>query len=123
MERLVEVLRQQENDRDNVFADIIDKFIELRGADISMREFLEKPEKEISQRAIDTRNRLASSIKDGIMSGRYRVGSKLDTKALALRYDSNPATISLALNILKDEGLVERKQRSGTVVLRSSPQV
>lgn len=116
MERLSQVLRQQGNDRDKAIADIIDKLTELRGGDISMGEFSGKHV--IGTREIKKLTPIIDSIRDKIVSGQYRVGSRLDPKILARQYQTNTTEIGLALNNLRDEGLVERKQKRGTIVLK-----
>lgn len=60
-------------------------------------------------------------IKEGIQSGAYPVGSLLPTEqTLASQYDVNRSTLRKAMQMLADEGLIEKCAGKGTVVLSSS---
>lgn len=61
---------------------------------------------------------VADDIRNAIKSGDIAPGSRLETEeALSARYDVSRQTIRHAISILVDEGLVLRRQGSGTYVL------
>ena len=61
-------------------------------------------------------------IKEGIQTGAYPVGSLLPTEqTLATQYDVNRSTLRKAMQMLADEGLIEKCPGKGTVVLSSAP--
>ena len=61
-------------------------------------------------------------LKDRIVSGRYGVASVLPTEAeLSLEFNASRFTIREALRGLSEQGFVERRQRTGTVVISRDP--
>lgn len=64
---------------------------------------------------------IASEIRQNILSGQWAVGTKLPIDAeLAQRFDCSLGTISKALGILAHEGLLERRSRVGTTVIKNA---
>lgn len=61
-------------------------------------------------------------LKGRIVSGQYAVGSVLPTEAeLSLQFNASRFTIREALRGLSEQGFVERRQRTGTVVISRDP--
>jgi len=61
--------------------------------------------------------RIADDIRRGIAAGRYAVGEQLPVaRELADRYGVAMMTISNALAVLRDDGLIETRQGSGSFV-------
>ena len=66
---------------------------------------------------------LADSLRADIASGRYRAGQKLPTEAeLGGASGLSRQTVRQAIGTLEREGLLRRKQGSGTYVLRGMPE-
>jgi len=64
-----------------------------------------------------------NDIKNDILNDVYKVGSLLPTEqVLSLKYDVNRSTLRKAMQMLADEGLIEKCPGKGTIVL-SSPRV
>lgn len=64
--------------------------------------------------------RIYSEIKQKITVGEYAVGEKLPTdKELAEAYGTSVMTVSKALNLLKNEQLISRKPKLGSVILQN----
>ncbi|WP_086348279.1 LacI family DNA-binding transcriptional regulator [Candidatus Enterococcus clewellii] len=62
--------------------------------------------------------KIYSEIKQKITTGDYEVGEKLPTdKELAETYGTSVMTVSKALNLLKNEQLISRKPKLGSVIL------
>jgi len=56
-----------------------------------------------------------------ILAGEWEVGTKLPKETeIAQRFDCSPGTVSKAVALLVHEGLVERKTKSGTRVVKNS---
>ena len=67
---------------------------------------------------------MASSLREAIESGSYRVGSQLPTEAdLGLQFAVSRFTVRAALSYLQKKGYVSRKPKVGTVVIAKSNQV
>ena len=67
---------------------------------------------------------LASSLSEAITAGIYPVGSVLPTeKALCDHYATSRHTIREALRRLSEQGLVRRRQGSGTIVISDKPKI
>jgi len=67
-------------------------------------------------------NQIATSIENGIQSGRLHGGERLPTvRALAARLRVSPTTVAAAYNALRVRGLVHGSGRRGTVVNRRPP--
>lgn len=63
-----------------------------------------------------------NDIKHDILGGIYPVGSLIPTEQdLSLKYDVNRSTLRKAMQMLADEGLIEKRPGKGTVVLSSVP--
>jgi DNA-binding FadR family transcriptional regulator len=61
--------------------------------------------------------KIAAVIRADIATGRLRVGDMLPSRAqLAARFDAAPMTVSNAVRLLKDEGLVRGEQGRGIFV-------
>ncbi len=61
-------------------------------------------------------------LKERIVSGQYAVASVLPTEAeLSLEFNASRFTIREALRGLSEQGFVERRQRTGTVVIARDP--
>jgi len=59
-----------------------------------------------------------------ILAGRWEVGERLPTdQELAERFSCSAGTINKAMASIVHEGLVSRKTRAGTTVIRKSPQI
>ncbi|MBG0818180.1 GntR family transcriptional regulator [Planomonospora sp. ID82291] len=64
--------------------------------------------------------RIADDIRREIAAGRYAVGEQLPVaRELADKYGVAMMTIGNALAVLRDEGLIETRQGSGSFVLRT----
>ncbi|WP_084959575.1 GntR family transcriptional regulator [Thermoactinospora rubra] len=64
--------------------------------------------------------RIADDIRRDIAAGRYAVGEQLPVaRELANRYGVAMMTIGNALAVLRDEGLIETRQGSGSFVIRT----
>ncbi|GLW10086.1 hypothetical protein Misp01_52150 [Microtetraspora sp. NBRC 13810] len=62
--------------------------------------------------------RIAEAIRNEIVDGRYGVGEQLPVaRELANRYGVAMMTIGNALAVLRDEGLIETRQGSGSFVI------
>lgn len=62
-----------------------------------------------------------AQLRQEILSGVWEIGGKLPNEIeIAQRFECSPGTISKALALLVHEGLVERKARAGTHVLRNT---
>jgi len=65
--------------------------------------------------------RLAQSMRDAILSGRFVKGSWLPSiEAIAEGFKMNPLTVGRALATLEEQRLIVRKQGSGTYVSRTT---
>ncbi|GGK62723.1 hypothetical protein Ppa06_20980 [Planomonospora parontospora subsp. parontospora] len=65
--------------------------------------------------------RIADDIRREIAAGRYAVGEQLPVaRELADKYGVAMMTIGNALAVLRDEGLIETRQGTGSFVLRAS---
>ena len=63
-----------------------------------------------------------NDIKNDILNDVYKVGSLLPTEqVLSLKYDVNRSTLRKAMQMLADEGLIEKCPGKGTIVLSSVP--
>lgn len=64
---------------------------------------------------------IAAELRRGIEQGAYPVGSRLPTKAkLKAQYDVAQNTVDHAIDILRQQGLVESKQGVATFVIRAT---
>lgn len=64
---------------------------------------------------------IRSALRQEILDGRWPIGSKLPTDVeLAARFQCSSGTINKAVSSFANEGLVIRKPRSGTSVIRTS---
>lgn len=62
--------------------------------------------------------KIAAAIRADIATGRLKVGDMLPSRAqLAARFDAAPMTVSNAVRLLKDEGLVRGEQGRGIFVV------
>lgn len=62
-------------------------------------------------------------LKKSIMDGTYGENSLLPTEqSLSLHYDVNRSTLRKAMQLLADEGLIEKKPGKGTIVLSRQPE-
>ena len=67
--------------------------------------------------------RLTRTLRDRITSGELALGTRLPPEVeLAAAHGVSRATLRRALGELESEGLVERRRRSGTVVVANEPQ-
>ena len=67
---------------------------------------------------------LASSLTEAITAGIYAVGAVLPTeKALCEQYTASRHTVREALRRLSEQGMVKRRQGSGTVVISDRPKI
>jgi GntR family transcriptional regulator len=65
---------------------------------------------------------IQAALKERILSGRYDVSSVLPTEAdLCKEFGASRFTIREALRRLTDQGFVQRRQRTGTVVVSTDP--
>lgn len=126
MERLVNVLRQTGDIRDEAIADGIDALRKLRGRDIPIASYLgleNLPQPFIERRSgrkIMTLYELtAVSIRDKILIGEYPTGSRLPSEKDLLEQHPNISrgTLREALRMLREEGLIESMQGRGNFVL------
>ncbi|GAA1581175.1 GntR family transcriptional regulator [Kribbella karoonensis] len=65
-----------------------------------------------SQRA----ERLAGELRDQILAGRFGEGERLEEAVLAARHTASRNTVREALELLRREGLIERRRGAGTTV-------
>lgn len=57
-------------------------------------------------------------LRQSIMDGTYEENSLLPTEqSLSMHYDVNRSTLRKAMQLLADEGLIEKKPGKGTIVL------
>lgn len=66
--------------------------------------------------------RVYESLHDSITQGTYAVGDKLPSEAeLSKTFDVSPITVKRALELLRNDGMIMRRPRIGTVVTNSRP--
>lgn len=64
------------------------------------------------------------ALRQEILAQRWAVGEKIPSESeLALRFDCSIGTVSKAVSMLAHDGLVQRKTRLGTWILRNEPEV
>lgn len=67
--------------------------------------------------------RIAGDLRTRIRSGFYAPGSKLPSKTgLKVEYGVSDGPVNKALDVLRDEGLIETRQGSGTFVPEQLPE-
>jgi DNA-binding GntR family transcriptional regulator len=75
-----------------------------------------------SKEWVSLADRAYASIRDGIMTGTYSIGSALSRRKLGAELGMSSLPISEALQRLEAEGLVQNKPRVGTIIRVPSPQ-
>ena len=76
----------------------------------------------MKRKASTRAGRVRELIEEGIVTGRYPPGMRLDETALAERFDVSRTPLREALFQLASAGMVEMTPRRGTVVAEASPQ-
>ena len=132
MERLVSVLRQTGDPRDEPIADGIDALRKIRGKDIPIASYLgleqlPQPfvEKRSGRRIMSLYEQTAVSIREKILLGQYPYRSALPTENKLLEEYSgiSRGTLREALRMLREEGLIESMQGRGNYVLHQQRRV
>lgn len=125
MERLSYILRQTGIPEDEAIAEGIDAFRKIRGRDIPITAYLglEELHTPFIRRTVRKLGTLyeqtAESIREKILLGEFPTGSKLPSEAELLKQYSSISrgTLREAMRMLAQEGLIERRQGTGSFVL------
>ena len=77
--------------------------------------------KQLENEEITQADRLADAIADGVLSGEFEPGRRLDEGMLAERYGVSRTPVREALRQLASTGLIEVKPRRGATVAKATP--